>query len=111
MRKAQGRKLCAFFISRIGVRPINVLRHAVIHTVIFRFPPAAAVETIIPPIMLADARAFQCVPIPETAVHEAVGLVPLPVGTRAEDDVFVAIEFGHRLHPPHGERGAGAGVG
>src|SRR5581483_8847952 len=64
-------------VAHVGIRSHHIQRDAIIHAVIFRLPAAGAVEAVIMSLMLADARAFQRVPIPNAAIHQAVFLKSL----------------------------------
>ena len=50
-------------IAHIRIRPHDIVRHAIIHAIRFRFPPSAAIKAVVAPVMLADVRAFQRVPV------------------------------------------------
>src|SRR5436190_6243933 len=74
----------------VRVGPHDVVGHAVIHAVILGFPAATAIKTIVTCLMLADAWAFESMPIPQPPVHETFGLESLPIRPGAKHhDPFV----------------------
>src|SRR2546430_14647025 len=80
---------------------------AVIDAVAVILPVASAVETVITTVMLADARAFERVPIPVTAIHEPVRFEPLPIGASAQNGAAFVLELGHAFHRSDHEGSAG----
>ena len=79
---------------------------AVIDAVAVILPVASAVETVITTVMLADARAFERVPIPSPTIYEAVALKALPIMACAQDDALCASELGHAFHRRDDQGGA-----
>src|SRR6266850_3984764 len=86
------------FVPGIGVGPHDVVGHAVINAVAIVLPAPTAVETIIAPVVLAYAWAFECVPIPVTAVHEPVRFEPLPIRTGTQYGSAFVLKFRHAFH-------------
>src|SRR5882762_8790136 len=98
------------FVRGVGVGAHDVIGDSVINAVTVVLPAATAVETIITSIVLADAWAFEGVPIPVPAIHEPVRFEPLPIRAGAQNGAAVILKFGHAFHSCDHQRGAGTNV-
>ena len=97
----------AGFVAGVGVGAKGVGGGAVIDAVAFALVTAATIEAVVDAVALADARAFEGVPVEGFSIHGAVGLEELPIATGAQDGFLFAGEAGHVEEAIGDEGGAG----
>src|SRR5581483_8443782 len=98
-------------IAGVGVGAENRFGDAIIHAVTFRFPASAAEKTIVAPVVLANERPFESVPVPGLSIHRPRRLESLPVRARAQHGAAFLREFRHGVQPRDRQAGACARLG
>src|SRR5436190_9994293 len=81
----------------VRIRSHHLIGDSVIHAVIFGLPPTTTVKAVITIFMFVNARPLESMPVPEPAIHQAIGLKTLPVRPCAQNGDAAVLKFRHVL--------------